>query len=103
MTYTKDEYLANQSSFKPFQINGETYHKQELLRASTHQTPSYAQLFFFNPDYAANIHATRNPQCKTDLLQDLTTMLQEHNPYILMYKTMQKKLDAQSQSVNPLR
>ena len=30
-------------------------------------------------------------------------MLQEHNPYILMYKIMQEKLDAQSQSTNPLQ
>ena len=30
-------------------------------------------------------------------------MLQEHNLYILMYKIMQEKLDAQSQSTNPLQ
>ena len=30
-------------------------------------------------------------------------MLQQHNPYISMYKTVQEKLDAQSQSANPLR
>ena len=103
LSYTKDERLANQKGFKPFQIHGETYHKQGSLRARNSQVPSYAQLFFFDPDYAADIRTAKNPQCDRDLMQDLTAMLQEHNPYISMYKTAQEKLDAQPPSAQASR
>jgi hypothetical protein len=58
------------------------------------EVPCFVQLFFYNPDYATNLQANRYPECNRDVLVQLSLMLDDCNPFILIYKTAWERLAA---------
>jgi hypothetical protein len=53
MSYTKDSRLDLSSGLHCFQVHGEVFHYQGPLLPSSQELPSFAQLFFYDPEYAA--------------------------------------------------
>ena len=77
---------------KAFHIHGKMYHIQGLLEADLAKNAQYAQLFFYNPEYAANLCHQRNPTLDRQIMGNLTQMLEHYNPYISVYQTAHEQL-----------
>lgn len=65
---------------------------QGPLVPNTPESAQYAQLFFYNPAYAANLRHQRNQNLDLGILRDLTDMLHDVNPFISIYKTAREQL-----------
>jgi hypothetical protein len=61
----------------------------------THEEPSFAQLFFYDPLFATNVRATNFPHLDRTVLLRLTEMLTDCNPFITVYKTARERLTGQ--------
>ena len=81
------------TGFRCFQIHRELYHLQGPLRPSENASPAFAQLYFYDPTYAAHERHTAHPQLDSSILLQLTTALHEVNPYIQIYKTARERLE----------
>ena len=55
-------------------------------------TPSFAQLFFYDPEYATDVRMDRNPTLDRTVLLELLHMLTACNPFIDLYKTARERL-----------
>ena len=89
----QDKHLSDQPGVTSFNIHGELYHLQGPLQTAEDSVPQYAQLFFFDPVYAAEARSRQNPQLCLRLLQQLTDMLHEVSPYVQLYRTAKERLD----------
>lgn len=94
VSYQKDNRLQGAGGITCFQIHGELFHYQGSLEASS-EPPCFAQLFFYDPAYAAGIRTARYPQLDKPLLIELTGMLTAYNPFIPIYQTARERLRAQ--------
>ena len=92
VSYTKDTRLDLSSGLHCFQIHGELFHYQGPLVAGSQEVPSFAQLFFYDPDYATNVRATRYPQLDRTILAELAQVLTDCNPFIHIYQTARERL-----------
>ena len=91
------------SGIRCFQIHGELYHLQGPLQPHHDSLPAFAQLYFYDPAYAAQARHTAHPRLDHNVLQNLTIMLHEVNPYIAIYKTAKERIDAVSSSQSEAR
>jgi hypothetical protein len=71
----------------PFQIHGQMYHLQGPLTAENTSLAKYAQLYIFDPEYAATIRSNNNVELDEGIIKDLSLVLHEHNPHIKVYKS----------------
>ena len=94
MGYTADTRVAAQRGPNSFQVHGEVYHIQGPLVPESSQNAQYAQLFFYDPAYAANRRYQRNPTLNQTVMGDLTQMLKDVNPYISVYRTAREQLQS---------
>ena len=92
MNCISDRRLNDQREVTNFSIHGELYHLQSPLKIVEGCVPQYAQLFFYDPVYAAQVRSERNSDLFAQLMRQLTNMLHDINPYILLYKTAAKCL-----------
>ena len=76
-----------------FQIHGELYHLQGPLRPHDNNAPVFAQLYFYDPIYAAQETGATHPTLDSNILFRLTTELHEVNSYIQLYKTAREQLE----------
>ena len=58
-----------------FQIHRQLYHLQGPLRPSENASPAFAQLYFYDPTYAAQERYTAHPHLDSSILLQLTTAL----------------------------
>ena len=79
-----------------FQIHGELYHLQGPLEPAPNTTPQFAQLFLYDPQYAASMRYTLHPDLDLHLLEQLTLILHECNPFIEIYQTAKERLNTTS-------
>jgi len=86
-----------------FQIHGELYHLQGPLEPQPGQQPKFAQLFLYDPRYAASIRHAEHPQLLETILERLTLMLHEINPFITLYKTARERLAEQENQGQDMR
>ena len=93
VNYTADCRLRDNLRFAPFQIQGELYHLQGPLQNSTGQAPVFAQVWFHDPQYGADVRQQRDPKLHLPTLNALTEMLREVNPYISIYQTAKERLE----------
>jgi hypothetical protein len=96
VSYTKDTRTDLSRGLHCFQIHGELFHYQGPLEPSSHETPTFAQLFSYNPDYATRVRLQHCPQLDPTILRGFHEMLTDHNPFIRMYKTARERLAAQT-------
>ena len=92
ISYNKDTRLSPHGGIQCFQIHGELFHLQGPLRARDGRTPSFAQLFFYDPDYATDVRMDQYPTLDRTILTDLQDMLTNLNPFISIYKTARERL-----------
>ena len=95
------------SGIRCFQIHGELYHLQGPLQPPHDGISAFAQLYFYDPAYAAQASYTSHPRLDHNFLQNLTIMLHEVYPYIAIYKTAKEiakeGLDAISSSQSEVK
>ena len=85
--------LAGCAGITSFQIHGELFHLQGSLESQLGQLPCFAQLFFFDPAYAAVSCYAQHSELDEHLLQQLGVMLRDvHNPFIDMYISVREVL-----------
>src|SRR5579859_1808550 len=69
------------NGFRPFQIHGEIYHQIGTLEPEPGNRPVYAQHYLYDGDEATEHRFARNPDLDQNILRELETMLQTHNPF----------------------
>lgn len=92
VSYNKDTRVSLQGGIQCFQIHGELFHFQGPLRTEDGRTPAFAQLFFYDPEYATDIRMDRYPTLDRTVLIELLDMLTDCNPFINLYKTARERL-----------
>lgn len=100
MRYVADTRVTSCQSLNAFQVHGKVYHIQGPLEASSLESTRYAQLFFYNLDYATNLYHQRNSELDKKIMGNLTQMLEYYNPYILVYCTAHKRLQRPLEDTN---
>ena len=82
VNYSRDDRMdLERGRIQSFQIHGELYHLQGPLNPSSGQRPWFAQLYFYDPSYAAQACSTTNPNIKETLLRSIMEELREVNPW----------------------
>jgi hypothetical protein len=82
------------TGYRPFQIQGELYHLQGPLENEPGVAPQYAQIWFYDPEYAGDVRLRRNPRLDPTTLGELTGILEEVNQYIPIYRTARELMAA---------
>ncbi len=104
ISYQKDSRLGLRANYgiQCFQIHGELYHFAGPVNLSSQQeeAPKFAQLWFYDPEFATAARAQQAKDLDPTILQDLHYLLHEYNPFIGFYKTARERIAAQS---GPLR
>jgi hypothetical protein len=95
VSYTKDTRTNLSRGVHCFQIHGELFHYQGPLELGSQQVPAFAQLFFYDPEYATDLRLQYRPSLDREILYGLHEMLTEHNPFIRIYKTARERLATQ--------
>ncbi|KAH0614326.1 uncharacterized protein H6S33_006212 [Morchella sextelata] len=102
--YTSDERIDRQAGgVTCFQIHGELYHLQGPLTAAANDTPAFAQLYFYDPLYAAQMMQQGHPTLDIAVLERLTQEIHTVNPFIPLYKTAKERLEAASSQDGDVR
>ena len=71
-----------------FRIHGQIYHCTNTLHPSEGQTPQYGQLYIIEGEQAIEkrMIPEANKQCRTDVMQSILSVMEEHSPYVQAYK-----------------
>ncbi|EIW56296.1 uncharacterized protein TRAVEDRAFT_150795, partial [Trametes versicolor FP-101664 SS1] len=69
-----------------FRIHGELHHLMGSLLPVPGVTPSYAQLYVYDPDEALQVRVHRNPNLSADILTSLESLLRVHHRYAAVYQ-----------------
>ena len=75
-----------------FQICGTLYHFTGPLQAAPGAIPRYAQLYFYDPETAANYRFDLNQSLTRDILTEITGFLHSENPHVQRYQTAQERI-----------
>ncbi|KAH8749516.1 hypothetical protein F5883DRAFT_357465, partial [Diaporthe sp. PMI_573] len=74
--------LSNTRGALDFQIQGILYHTTGPLQQIRGVPPQFAQFYFYDPNYAADLRFHSREGLDWRFLTDLTAYLHQHNPYI---------------------
>lgn len=96
ISYTKNTRTDLSRGLHCFQIHGELFHYQGPLEPGSQEVPAFAQLFFYDSDYATNVRGQRYLQLDRTILRCLHKMLTDHNPFIQTYRTARERLASQA-------
>ncbi|CEG70247.1 hypothetical protein RMATCC62417_06179 [Rhizopus microsporus] len=83
-----EERNANNSrgGLNTFQIHGALCHRQGPLLSVEGNTPSYAQLYVYDPSYAAQSRSERNENTDHEIIRNLSAILAQRNPFVRNYR-----------------
>ncbi|PHZ08015.1 uncharacterized protein RHIMIDRAFT_231324, partial [Rhizopus microsporus ATCC 52813] len=76
----------NRGGLNAFQIHGALCHRQGPLTPVEGSEPSYAQLYIFDPSYAAERRQARNSNLDPEIIRELSVMLAQCNPFARIYR-----------------
>jgi hypothetical protein len=76
----------NRGGLNAFQIHGALCHRQGALTPVEGSEPSYAQLYIFDPSYAAERRQARNSNLDPEIIREFSTMLAQCNPFASVYR-----------------
>ena len=76
----------NRSGLSAFQIHGALCHRHGPLTPVEGTEPSYAQLYIFDPSYAAERRQARNSNLDPEIIKELSVMLSQCNPFARVYR-----------------
>ena len=73
-----------------FRIHGQIYHSTDTLHPSDGHTPQYGQLYIIEGEQAVTTRMIpqANKQCRTDVMQSVLRVMEDHSPYVHAYKHM---------------
>ncbi|XP_065679083.1 uncharacterized protein LOC124814697 [Hydra vulgaris] len=71
-----------------FRICGQIMHRVDNLRPDQNVSPSYCQLYVYDPNTALNFQMEQNDCCIRELIELLQTIISQQNPYALAFKNM---------------
>ena len=104
LTFTSCRYSTDErvdrltGGIKPFSIRGELYHLTGPLTLLSQQIPSFAQTYFYDPEFSTDAllgDSRRSEVIHRTLLLRLRQMLEEcRNPFIDVYKTAKECIDS---------
>ena len=95
ISYKKDIYINFLTRIQCFQIYSQLFYYYSLLQLMLYKVLSFAQLFFYNLAYIANVKANQYLQLDQTIFSSLTKMLIDYNPFICLYQTTYKCLVTQ--------
>lgn len=103
--YQADERLmAAANGIKCFQIHGELFHLQGPLQPAANELPQFAQLYFYDSEYATSIRGQRyGGQLSLTTLRELIDCLTVVNPFIHIYRTARERLAECQQDTEAVR
>ena len=102
--FTRDDRLQGQGGIQPFTICGELFHLQGPLHPRHGQAPSFAQLYFLDPDQANTARLAFHPGLRPDLLDRLERILRDcRNPFIGIYATAREQIESARGNASPYR
>ena len=103
--YIMDERLKHAiSGIQCFQIHGELFHLQGPLQGVDSRAAQFAQLYFYDPEFATEIRANRyNGALQSSVLRQITEELMICNPFIGIYKSAKERLDITTPNEQMLR
>ena len=101
MKYTVDDRIHRaMGGIQCFQIHGEVFHIQGPLQYENQTRAQFAQLYFYDPEFATSLRLQQNPQTlQQSVLQRITEELLAVNPFIAIYKTAKERLEAVEEQV----
>ncbi|PHZ15415.1 uncharacterized protein RHIMIDRAFT_223722 [Rhizopus microsporus ATCC 52813] len=76
----------NRGGLNAFQIHGALCHRQGPLTLVEGSEPSYAQLYIFDPCYAAERRQAQNNNLDPEIVRELSVMLAQCNPFARIYR-----------------
>ncbi|KAG1179063.1 hypothetical protein G6F70_003140 [Rhizopus microsporus] len=76
----------NRCGLNAFQIHGALCYRQGPLTPVEGSEPSYAQLYIFDPSYAAERRQARNSNLDPQIIRELSVMLAQCNPFERVYR-----------------
>ena len=65
--------------------------------SNENRSPSYAQLYLYDPAEARQFQLTRNNHLDANTMSDLQDMMLEHNPFVNIFRQAQEILQEQSE------
>nr|XP_047141146.1 uncharacterized protein LOC105850802 [Hydra vulgaris] len=71
-----------------FRICGQIMHRVSNLRPDQNVSPSYCQLYVYDPNTALNFRMEQNDCCIRELMELLQTIISQQNPFALAFKNM---------------
>jgi hypothetical protein len=77
---------SNRGGLNAFQIHGTLCHRQGLLLPVEGNAPSYAQLYIYDPSYAAQRLSERNENLDNEIIENLSTVLSQCNSFAHIYR-----------------
>lgn len=82
------ESLRNQGGIFPFTIQGKIYHFQGGLEALSQQEPNFAQVMMYDPEMAsaARANSVRARGLESSVINELTTLIHQVNPFVQIYQ-----------------
>lgn len=85
-----------------FRLQGQMVHRIGALEAAPGQTPQYAHLLFVDAEQAlqTRMRHPANQSLQEDVMRTLQMMLEEHNPYVPLYRQAREIL-IQQERLNP--
>jgi hypothetical protein len=85
-----DKSLLNGGGPYALCLMGELHHRLGALLPAENTTPSYAQLYIYDPAEARDFRMARNPGLDATTMSDLQDMMLEHNPFVHQFKQAQE-------------
>ena len=70
----------------PFQIHGEMYHIQGPIALQQGEEARYAQLYIYDPQYAASVRYANNSELDRGVIQNISRELHEVNYLVRLYR-----------------
>jgi hypothetical protein len=77
---------SNRGGLNAFQIHGTLCHRQGPLLPVEGNAPSYAQLYIYDPSYAAQRLSERNENLDNEIIENLSTVLSQCNSFAHIYR-----------------
>ncbi|CEJ01725.1 hypothetical protein RMCBS344292_15746 [Rhizopus microsporus] len=78
--------INNKRGLNAFQIHGALCHRRGPLTPVEGSESSYAQLYIFDPSYAAERRQARNSNLDLEVIRELSAMLAQYNPFASVYR-----------------
>ncbi|ORE01043.1 hypothetical protein BCV72DRAFT_218036, partial [Rhizopus microsporus var. microsporus] len=90
----------NRGELNAFQIHGALCHCQGPLTPIKGSEPSYAQLYIFDPCYAAERRQVRHSNLDPEIIRDISVMLALCNPFARVYRHAHEILSSHESDSN---